>query len=313
MGQSRSTTARQIFFLLCGVTLAGACREKPDSTAPIHPGSAPTTRPAIASIALQTRVASLVPAATDLILGMGAADHLVAVSNYDPAEIGHQRLPRVGDYQATDWETLASLRPQVMIIQMDPSHLPGGFTQNAANLGIQLVNVRLNTLEDLLEGSRQIGRAIGEPAKGEALSTRLRNRLESVRKKSAGRPPVKTLLMLDETGETLVGSHTFLDDLLQIAGGENVAATLNAPWPRPDHETVLTLKPEVVIELKPDAKAGTLERAKAFWTGMTGAPVATSERIYLLRESYVLLPGSHVADVAESMEKCLHQNGTPHP
>jgi ABC-type hemin transport system substrate-binding protein len=295
MGQSSRATARLFFWILSGAALAGACHEK---TAPAAP---------------RIQVASLVPAATDLILGMGAAEHLVAVSNYDPAEVGGRKLPHVGDYQATDWETLASLRPQVMIIQIDPAHLPAGFAQNAAGLGIQLLNVRLDSLEDLLDESRRIGQAIGEARKGAAQAERLRDRLDAVRKKSAGRPPVKTLLTLDETAEALVGSPNVLDDLLRIAGGENVAAALHAPWPRPDHEAVRTLKPEVVIELKPNAGPGTLERAKAFWSGMPGAPAAASGRIYLLRQPYVLLPGAHVAEVAESMERCLHQNGTPPP
>src|SRR4051794_4265348 len=59
-------------------------------------------------------VASLVPAATDLIVGMGAGDHLVAVSNYDlGAEVAG--LPKVGDYQSIDWEKLTVLRPNVLI------------------------------------------------------------------------------------------------------------------------------------------------------------------------------------------------------
>jgi len=69
------------------------------------------------------KVASLVPAATDMLLGMGAGDHLVAVSNYESApEV--KNLPRVGDYQTTDWERLSSLRPASMITQYAPDRLP---------------------------------------------------------------------------------------------------------------------------------------------------------------------------------------------
>ena len=294
MGQSWNTSARIFFFLLVAMALPGGCREKP--------GSSASTAPSGES---RTKVASLVPAATDLILGMGAGDRLVAISNQEPAEFASKSLPRVGDYQATDWEMLAELKPQVMIIQIDPAHLPEGFTQKAATLKIQLINIRLNTLEDLLEGSRQIGRAIGEPQKGEALSTQLRSRLDAIQKKWAGQPRIKTLLTLDETAENIVGAPTFLDDLLRIAGGQNAGASLNAPWPRIDHESLLSLKPKVVIQLKPNAKPGTLDRAKSFWARL-GGDDGTAPGIYLLSDSYVLLPGAHVADVAEAMERCLH-------
>src|SRR5436309_15836216 len=54
-------------------------------------------------------VASLVPAATEMLLGMdAAAGHLVAVSHFDTPRDGTRDLPRVGEYQTTDWERLAS-------------------------------------------------------------------------------------------------------------------------------------------------------------------------------------------------------------
>ena len=94
------------------------------------------------------RVASLVPAATDMLLGMGAGEHLVAVSNYETsARVA--KLPRVGDYQTTDWETLARLRPDAMIIQIAPDRLPPGLKQRADELHIALVNVKIDRLQDV--------------------------------------------------------------------------------------------------------------------------------------------------------------------
>src|SRR6184192_363303 len=57
---------------------------------------------------VEPTVASLSPAATDLLVGIGAADHLVAVSNYDARRQEIEGLPRVGDYRTQDWEKLAA-------------------------------------------------------------------------------------------------------------------------------------------------------------------------------------------------------------
>ena len=62
-------------------------------------------------------VASLVPAATDVIVNMGAGDHLVAVSNWDPKLPALASLPRAGDYRTVDWETIAQAKPSKMIVQ----------------------------------------------------------------------------------------------------------------------------------------------------------------------------------------------------
>ncbi len=65
-------------------------------------------------------VASLVPAATDLIVGMGARDRLVAVSSYDDKRPDVRQLPRAGNYETIDWELLRSLHPTVLITQTRP-------------------------------------------------------------------------------------------------------------------------------------------------------------------------------------------------
>lgn len=291
MGQPHRGAAKiRVFWpflaaLACALT---ACDAKPVTTA--------TTRPAGAT------VASLVPAATDLILSMGAGDRLVAVSNYDTIETTSRALPRVGDYQTTDWETLASLHPSVMLIEIDPSRLPPGFGQKAASLGIKLVNVKLQTIADIVDVSRQLGEELGDPKKGEELATSIIRRVDAVRQATAGKPRARTLLAMDERGEHLVGVGEFLNDALVAAGGVNAAESLHAPYPSADPETLAKLKPDAVIVLKPGGTEETLEAAKRFWSTLGGTP----PRVYLINDRSVLRPGPHVADTAEAMAKDLH-------
>src|SRR5690606_38033830 len=95
-GAARRLTVQPIrLILLClaaAIGLAACEREAAPSAA------SPTAERPIT-------VASLVPAASQLVLAMGAGDQLVATSNYDvDPEAAH--LPRVGDYQTADWERL---------------------------------------------------------------------------------------------------------------------------------------------------------------------------------------------------------------
>jgi ABC-type Fe3+-hydroxamate transport system substrate-binding protein len=290
MGQPSGRSAAHLTLWLLLIVLT-SCDKKPSSAA---------TQPA------GVTVASLVPAATDLILAMGSGDRLVAVSNYDSAEITGRKLPHVGDYQTTDWETLASLRPTVMVIEMDPGRLAPGFSAKTRESGIKLVDVRLNSLDDILDGARRLGREMGDAEKGAKLADTIAARINAVRKKSAGKPPIRTLLTMDERGEHLIGVGEFLNDALVAAGGENVAASLRGPYPSADPETLAKLNPQVVIVLKPDAPADSLSKASQFWARLDASP----RRVYVLNEKYVLLPGAHVADLAEAMQRCLYPDGS---
>ena len=68
--------------------------------------SASTPATATSQAVHSARIASLVPSATDLLIGAGLADHLVAVSNFDRSNPEAQQFPTAGDYQNTDWERL---------------------------------------------------------------------------------------------------------------------------------------------------------------------------------------------------------------
>jgi iron complex transport system substrate-binding protein len=262
---------------------------------PASPAAPAGTRP---------RVASLVPAATDLLLGMGAGDHLVAISNYDIDREGTRSLPRVGDYQSLDWERLSVLRPDIMIVFMTPDRMPEGLKQRADRLGIKLMNVRTERLEDVFLQWAALGKAVHEEKKAEAAIARLRSQLDEVRKHVAGKPKVRTLIVREKGADGVVGVDNFLNDALEIAGGENVVRTPG--WPSIDREMLLSLKPEVIIQLLPEASPQVVGEAKQFWAALPHVPAVASGRVHILTQWFTLQPGSHLGQTAKMLASLLH-------
>jgi len=265
----------------------------------------------VAAPAKSPKLASLVPAATDLLVAMGAGDHLVAVSNWDTPRPQIAHLPRVGDYQTTDWEQLAQLRPDVMIVFMAAERMPAGLKQRADALGIRLVNVRTETVRDILQTIRDLGELTGEPQKAAALEQKIQSQLDTVARRVAGRQPVPTLLVRDEAGFALIGGDTFVDDVLKIAGGTNVASHLPVRYPTVDREQVLEMAPQAIVQLMPDAPPGVVDRARRAWQQMPQLPAVRQQRVFILTDWYVLQPGSHVGDLAEQICRLLHPSDAP--
>lgn len=279
------------------------CDRHGTASAPPPAPSAATLRPATTSV---ITVASLVPAATDLILGMGAGNRLVAISTYDQDRPGVHGLPRVGDYQSADWEALAQLHPGLMIVQVDPGRLPRGFTDRAAEVGARLVDVKIDRLSDLPPALDQIARALGEPQLGSAAAATLQRRLAAVQRQAADLPAVPTLVVVGAEGTSLAGPGTFLDDLLRVAGGRNVAASLHRPWPEVDREMLASLRPAAIIQLMPDATPQELAQAAAVWRSMPQLPAVAGGQVHVVTQWYALLPGWHVPDLAEQFFQMLH-------
>jgi ABC-type Fe3+-hydroxamate transport system substrate-binding protein len=256
------------------------------------------------------RVASLVPAATDMLIGIGAKDHLVAVSNFESSP-AVKDLPRVGDYQTTDWETIARLRPDAMVIQMAPDRVPPGLKQRAEELKIELVNVKIHRLEDVFDTMQQLGAVAGERDKGRDAVRKLRERFDRLREQSDAKPPLRVLIVRDENGQEVIGPDNYLDDLLKVVNATNAARELGKPYPSVDREKLAALAPEAVIVLLPDARPQTIESVRRFWASMPDLPATKAGRISIITDAHAQVPGSHLADLAQTIADHLRPPPPP--
>ncbi len=295
MGQRPSRPAIKLFLLLVsswGIVIAGCDRRE--------------VPPRVTTGAAAPTVVSLVPAATDLIVAMGAADHLVGVSNYDQnPQVSNIR--RVGDYLTTDWERIVELQPRIIITQYAPGRTPTGFEEHVRAIGSRQENLHIDRVDDIFAALTRLGEICAEPRKADAASKRLQLQLQIIRQRTAPMAPTPALIVVDESGQNAAGPRTFLDDLLTIAGGRNVIDSSSPPWPAVDRETLITLAPQVIIQLLPDASAQIRDEAMRNWNTLPYLPAVRNHRIIQLTGSDVLLPGYHVGNLAQQFEQALHR------
>ena len=230
---------------------------------------------------------------------MGAADHLVAISSFDSRRAETAGLPIAGDYESTDWESLAAAKPAVLIVQMQESRVPDGFRQHAAAIGATILNVQIERLADIEQTIGQIGVAINEPAKASDAMHRLIARLDAVHARVAGLPPVRTMICLNEGGTFSAGPGTFLDDVLTIAGGQNVLDKSSPHWPTIDRERLTSLAPSAVMILLPAATPQVLKASADFWS-------KENVKTTTITDPWALTPGIEVGELAERMAAALH-------
>jgi iron complex transport system substrate-binding protein len=260
----------------------------------------PTTQPTAPTIA------SMVPAATDLLVGMGAKDHLVAVSTYDKDRADVGSLPKAGDYETVDWELLRSLHPAILITQIKPELQPAGFKEKADQMHILPVNIQIERLNDIFNAIDTLGDALKDPVMATAAKQKMQDRLDAVKKRVAGQSPVRTLIVTGSSFEFIAAPGSYLDDLLQVAGGVNACPPSAQHWPRIDREMLLSLNPDAIIQLMPNATVQEREQASKIWKQSPQLSAVTTARVYPIYEAYAQQPGWHVTDLAEHFAKLLH-------
>lgn len=273
-----------------------ACRKSP---APATSQPAKFIRPT---------VASLVPAASDIILHIGGERHLVAISNYDDHRQAFATLPRVGDYQTTDWERITAIKPDVMIRQFSADRVPAGLQERADALGIKLLNLQIETLDDISRAYSVLGEAIGQASSAMNAWSAVQAHLDAIRLSQQGRPRVRSLILIDPEATAVIGPDTFLDELLTIAGGENVARDLKQRYPSIDREMLRKLDPDAIVQLLPGASAQVVESAREMWKTLGHLQAVKHGRVTILTEPYTLLPASRVANVAALLDDAIHMD-----
>jgi len=257
------------------------------------------------------RVVSLLPQATDILLSMGCGDHLVAVSNVEDAP-NLKDLPRVGDYQMIDWETISALAPQWIVTHYGPGRTPAGFVERAQSIGASQLNLQTETLDGpdkaatIYHAIEELGKACNEPAKAAAAIAALREKLAAIRDRVAGQPPVPALIVVGPDGTSVAGKGTFLSELLELSGGVNLAAGLASRYPNVDREQIMAMKPQVILQLMPNATPRVIAQAKSFWSSYGDVPAVKNNRVVQLTDWYMLLPGYHVGEIAGKFADAMH-------
>jgi len=213
------------------------------------------------------RVISLAPHATELLYAVHADDTIAAVTEYSDYPAAASRLPRVGGLGSIDIEGIVASKPDLVVAWR--SGTPE--TQLAAieRFGIAVFRSEPRSLDDIATSLERLGRLTGHANDGDRAAREFRGRIESLRATYAQRPPVRVFYQVWGSPLMTIGGPHVITRVIEVCGGRNVFAALDALAPTVDPEAVVAADPELIV-----TAAGTdgriVDEARwARWSGMT--------------------------------------------
>ncbi len=235
--------------------------------------------------AVPRRVVSLAPSLTDTVVALGLASRLVGVTRYDdaPAVAG---LPRVGGFIDPSPEAVLALKPDLVLWLTDGGAYPA--VRQIAALGIPVRAIPVVSVADTLAAARLVGAALGDAPAGERLAAALQAAVDRARAGTAGLRRVRVLFLVGREPLVAAGPGSYPDELLRIAGGENVVQGTR-PWPVFPLERAVALDPELVVDAAVNEPAAGLARLDAIPAVRRGA-VHRAPNDDMLRPGPKLLP-----------------------
>ena len=255
-----------------------------------------------------SRIVSLIPAVTEMLFAIGAGGQVAAVGSFDryPPEVA--KLPRVGALLDPDLERILSLRPDLVAIYGSQTDL----RQQLERAQVPAFAYRHAGLAGVTETMRQLGERVGRQAEAARAVAEVEKGLEEIRRRVAGRPRPRVLLVFGREAGALRGMYAsggvgFLHDLLEIAGGDNVFADVKRESVQASTELVLARRPDVIVELRGgsvDERAA--QALVAEWNAVPAVPAVREKRILVIADDRTVIPGPRVAESARLIAAALH-------
>jgi ABC-type Fe3+-hydroxamate transport system substrate-binding protein len=247
------------------------------------------------------RVISLAPSLTEIAYAAGCGDKLVGDTTFDDYPAAARSLPHVADLVTVDLERVSALAPTVVLALHDQEHEAAPI---ASLLHMRVEFLPNRNLNDLFQDVSQVGSACGTQTQARKLAKSLHAELGQLSRSAAAyHDHPKVFFLLDFPGYT-AGKYSFLDDLIRLAGGVNVAGNIAQPYPNVSAEWLLEANPDVIIVAR-EAQFGPDVIARQPWRSLHA--VQTGRIIRPPSDDIIERNGPRVVDGLAWLINALHK------
>jgi iron complex transport system substrate-binding protein len=254
-----------------------------------------------AASAPPARIVSLAPSVTETLFALGAGDSVVGVSSYCEWPPAATRLPKVGTFLTPNVEAIAALRPDLIVGVSLSSHRREFRALGA--MGYPILTVNDDSIQAIEQGIATIGARTRNQDAARHLLEQIRSQIQDVRERLGATRPRRVVMIVGHEPIVAAGRGTYLDDLIHLAGGDNIAEKSAESWPQLSIEYIIAMRPEIIL----DGSMGTEASAPAaFWSRYPEIPAVRDHRICGYPQDPVLHPGPRVGQSLKMLARMIH-------
>jgi iron complex transport system substrate-binding protein len=268
---------------------------------------------ASAQTAAPQRIVSASPNLTETIFALGAGDRIVGVSDFCTWPPAARELPRVGGWSNPSFERIAQLQPDLIVVLGQHEAL----SDFARRRGIPLAQIPMMSVPTIRSGILELGRILGRDDAATSLAASIDNRLAAFEADLAAdpaRPRPRVFISTARTPGSLatlftVGGGSFLDEALRLAGGVNVYADLEQPFPQISKESLMLRRPEIILELEAGIELSPEQQRQLIgdWQPLAALPAVADARIHVLTNADLLIAGPRLPELVEQLRRAIRE------
>ena len=250
------------------------------------------------------RIISLAPANTEILFALGLGEKVVGITNVCNYPPQTKEKERIGDYSNPNLEKIIELEPDLILA----SHgNPTELIDRLERLDYVVIVLKPESIDDVISSINMVGRVTGKMRESAGLTGKMEGRIKATLSKIGNlveNDKPRVLYVVWYKPLWTAGSGTFIDELIQKAGGTNIAGDI-AGWPQMNLETVIEKNPQVIVvgysEDQPELiqavrNESTLDQTDAF----------ENNEIHTMDTDIVSRTGPRIVDALEEMARIIH-------
>lgn len=249
------------------------------------------------------RIVSLAPNITEILFSLGLDDEIVGVSIHCNFPDKAKSKVQVGSYISLDFEKITSLQPDLIIAT------GAGNTRDMVDrlekIGFKTYAIFPKNFDDILHSIGHIGQVVNREKEARGIVEGMRTRKQRVVGFTQGLSRPKVFIQIGDAPIVTVGKGSFADDLILLAGGENIAGEEKEVYPRFGMEEIIKRSPEVIVISSMNPR-GDYQKILQEWSRWKTIPAVKNGRIHLIDSDLLDRPSPRIIDGLEEMARVLH-------
>ncbi|MBP6963659.1 MAG: ABC transporter substrate-binding protein [Armatimonadetes bacterium] len=243
------------------------------------------------------RIVSIAPSCTEILFALGLEKRVVGVTRFCNYPEAARKKPRIGDIR-TSVEKVISLKPDLVLAH---GFLNEEAIRSLEKHGIVVAAFDPKTLDEAMRDIRTIGLITNREKQASRIVTSMKSTIALVKKKAAvikSRPKVLVAVQ----GEPLwaAGPRTFVDEMVRLAGGTNLASDAKPGFNQFSTEAAVWRKPDIVIYTTPTDRQ---IFSKGLWARTNAA---RKKRVHEVNPDLLVRPGPRLTDGLKAVARLIH-------
>lgn len=235
------------------------------------------------------RVVCLTEETTETLYLLGEQDRIVGISGYTvrPPEARRDK-PKVSAFINAKFDKIMGLEPDLVFAFSD---LQADIAAELIRRGVNVFTFNQRSVDEILDMILTVGRIVGSD-RAQPLVDELNSGLDAIRA-SAAKFPHRPRVYFEEWFDPLISGIRWVDELIEVAGGETVFPELRYQQGAKDR----IIDPQQVIDADPQVIIGSwcgrqvkknLIRERSGWDKISAV---RDGHIYEVKSTYILQPG----------------------